>query len=704
LLKSGKDTLGLAAASGLGEPRNKDKRLNFRQEKTLQGLPSDIRTVLSWLKIDPALVTVVCCPSCFAMYPKPDPPKKNAPGTAPDTAQKNAPNIPAPPSGPTRCINTVFPKEDGANAEDLKQSPSECGAELYYLSRKNNYRPFKTYAYQNLYDWLARLFSRPGIEDGLEKVANLANVPFDPAYKATDIHHSSLWKRFLGPDGTQYTKKSENLTFGIFVDGINPYGNKQAGKHASITFIVMVCYSLPLELRYQPQNIFVVGIAPGPKEPSLEQINWILRPIVEQLKVLWDTGLALSQTYLYPRGRRVHAAILPFFADLPALRRALGFSGPTATRMCSFCLLTKSEITNLKPETWPRRNLEDHKSWAIQSRDAPNLKTRLEILKNHGLRYSVMLELPYWNIVDYHVVDSMHNLLLGLCKWHCQRFWCMSDTADEPEPQRIPQYEVNGMNADARNPALAALRPESPSDSEDGSDIPFNRMEFRSNESSDNSFSPFLTDDGWGTGPWVRPSEGKIIFDKDALAFINRLLPRIRIPTWIQRALPILGKASFGSLKADEWRNLFTVQLPLILPVYWATGGPVARSLFRNFAHLVSMVKLALKRSINLETVEMYRKHTLEYLQSCRLLFPDVNLAPNHHMSIHLAEGMENMGPSRSWWSFSMERLMGTILKAAHNNRLSLSFLHFCFLLPLSDRLLTLPLRPNRRARDNISH
>ncbi|PLW22271.1 hypothetical protein PCANC_28642, partial [Puccinia coronata f. sp. avenae] len=174
------------------------------------------------------------------------------------------------------------------------------------------------------------------------------------------------------------------------------------------------------------------------------------------------------------------------------------------------------------------------------------------------------------------------------------------------------------------NPALAALRPESPSNSEDGSNIPFNRMEFRSN------------------------NEGKIIFDKDALAFINRLLPRIHIPTWIQRALPILGKASFGSLKADKWRNLFTVQLPLILPVYWATGRPVARSLFRNFAHLVSMVKLALKRSINLETVEMYRKHTLEYLQSCRLLFPNVNLAPNHHMSIHLTEGMENMGPSRS--------------------------------------------------------
>ncbi|KAI7953318.1 hypothetical protein MJO28_005865 [Puccinia striiformis f. sp. tritici] len=676
-LKSGKELLTLAASGGLGD-RDNDQGLNLLQENTLDALPSDIRTVLARLQIEPTLVTVICCPSCWAMYPKPAPREDDAPETAAQTAQKNAPKIPAAPTGPTRCINKVFPKEDGARVKQLREAPSECGAELYRL-KKASWSPIKPYAYQSLYDWLGRLFSRPEIEPALEKIAALAVEPFDPTYEATDIHHSKIWKEFLGPDGTQYTKQPENLTFGMFMDGINPYG--KSTKSASIHFIIMVCYSLPLELRYQPQNVFIVGIAPGPKETSLEQINWILRPIVEQLKVLWDTGLTLSQTVLHPRGRRVRAAILPFFADLPALRRGLGFASPMATRMCSYCLLPKQEIKNLKPETWPLRDLEVHRHWAIKSRDAKNLEVRQEILLDHGVRYSVMLELPYWDVLQYHVVDSMHNLLLGLSKWHCQRFWCMADVAEEEEPEKIPKLDVNGMRRDVTHRTLAALVAQSDSDS-DNNGVPFNQMEFASTESSDNSFSPFLEAEGWGTGAWIRPTEGKTILDRDALAFINKRLPRIRYPTWVKQPIPVLGKASFGSLKADEWRNLIVIQLPLLLPVYWAAGGPPARSLFRNFAHLVSMVNLALKRLMNIDKAEKYRQHTLAYLESCLLLFPDVDLAPNHHMSIHLADCLAKFGPSRAWWSFSMERLMGRILKAAHNNRLGqleITFLtNFC--------------------------
>ncbi|CAH7677102.1 hypothetical protein PPACK8108_LOCUS25740, partial [Phakopsora pachyrhizi] len=84
------------------------------------------------------------------------------------------------------------------------------------------------------------------------------------------------------------------------------------------------------------------------------------------------------------------------------------------------------------------------------------------------------------------------------------------------------------------------------------------------------------------------------------------------------------------------------------------------------------LVNLALKRTMNTEKVVKYRHHTLEYLKSCLILFPDVTLAPNHHMSVHLADCLEKFGPSRAWWSFSMERLMGKVLKASHNNRLAL--------------------------------
>ncbi|KAA1066839.1 hypothetical protein PGT21_000355 [Puccinia graminis f. sp. tritici] len=72
----GKDLLTVAVSTGLGNPP-KNKRLNFRQEETLKTLPLDVRTVIEWIEIDPMLVTVVCCPRCFAMYPKLDTPKQN---------------------------------------------------------------------------------------------------------------------------------------------------------------------------------------------------------------------------------------------------------------------------------------------------------------------------------------------------------------------------------------------------------------------------------------------------------------------------------------------------------------------------------------------------------------------------------------------------------------------------------------------------
>ncbi|KAI7958407.1 hypothetical protein MJO29_006624 [Puccinia striiformis f. sp. tritici] len=147
------------------------------------------------------------------------------------------------------------------------------------------------------------------------------------------------------------------------------------------------------------------------------------------------------------------------------------------------------------------------------------------------------------------------------------------------------------------------------------------------------------------------------------------MLPRIHIPTWIKRAIPVLGKASFGRLKADEWRNLFTIQLTLVLPALWKECEPKTQSLLHNFAHLVSLVNIALASSTSTSCIAAYRHHIKSYVQSCLVLFDGIGLAPNHHMAFHLADSLERFGPSRAWWSFPMERLMGNVLKAPDNNQ-----------------------------------
>ena len=42
---------------------------------------------------------------------------------------------------------------------------------------------------------------------------------------------------------------------------------------------------------------------------------------------------------------------------------------------------------------------------------------RDELEKKYGMQYSELLRLPYFDIVEFHVVDPMHNLLLGTAKY-----------------------------------------------------------------------------------------------------------------------------------------------------------------------------------------------------------------------------------------------------------------------------------------------
>ncbi|KNZ53277.1 hypothetical protein VP01_3295g4 [Puccinia sorghi] len=158
-------------------------------------------------------------------------------------------------------------------------------------------------------------------------------------------------------------------------------------------------------------------------------------------------------------------------------------------------------------------------------------------------------------------------------------------------------------------------------------------------------------------GKWVPPPGGKIKFDWLVMVHVNC-------------SIPVLGKTLFGPLKADEWRNLFNIQLPFILPVIWNDKNLRSESILHNFAHLVSLANLALKRSMNADRVAEYCHHIQEYLKISIVIFPDVSLAPNHHMAIQLSECINWFGPYCVWWSFSMEELMAHVLTRSGNNQL----------------------------------
>ncbi|KAI7966829.1 hypothetical protein MJO29_000106 [Puccinia striiformis f. sp. tritici] len=369
-LKSQQDLLCLVLrrSTTLSDP------LAYHKSSLIQEIPHSIDTIIQWLKLDPVLTSMTLGDS----RPPPPPKKKELDNTLPD---------------PTASELTV------------------CGI---------NQVPIQKYGFQSLQDWVAQLLSHPHIEEALEQMVTQSRIPYNPANAVEDIHDSHAWKQFLGPDRKQFTTS-------IQVPPINAFGNCQAGKHASTTFLILICLTLPVEFRFRPKNIF-------------------------QLNPLWNPGLCLSRTHKHSGGCDIFGALLTFLVDLPAVCPALGFSSTSSTHMCLYCLLTKDKITNFDSQSGPRRDTPNHQEWTCKSRDVASMKEKEEIFENHCVRYSALLELQHWDIVSFHCVNSMHNLLLGLLNWHCRRLWAMEDVLNAPEPEGVSNCKLVDLLMDTTPP------------------------------------------------------------------------------------------------------------------------------------------------------------------------------------------------------------------------------------------------------------
>lgn len=371
----------------------------------LDDIPRDPRTVLTRYNLEPVLDTYPCCPSCFALYPIT--------------------------STPSLCIHKSVP------------TASPCGAKLV---RTRNVRGHqitsfvRTYLHQPMRQWVGRLVCRPGMED-LLTLPSVEEVIHPPRTKR-DFWHGSALGTFLGPDNsTLYVDVPQGetrLIFSLAVDGFNPYQSKTAKQTVSCTAIYMVCLNLPPHLRYLPENMYLVGVVPGPTKPSLDELNHFLRLLVDDLLPFWNPGVFYSRTWKYREGRHFHAAVVPLVCDVLAARQVSGFGSHTSRFFCTSCYLPFDQVENILLSSWPRRDLVEHRRRAAEWRDASTIIQREALFDKYGIRWSELLRLPYWDPIKYTVVDSMHNLYLGLFKNHCRDIWGINLDVDDGDATSHP--------------------------------------------------------------------------------------------------------------------------------------------------------------------------------------------------------------------------------------------------------------------------
>ena len=69
-------------------------------------------------------------------------------------------------------------------------------------------------------------------------------------------------------------------------------------------------------------------------------------------------------------------------------------------------------LNNLTLEAFERRNADEHREKGLEYR-AKEGKERDVFFRMHGVRYSELNRLPYFDPIRMTIIDPMHNILLG---------------------------------------------------------------------------------------------------------------------------------------------------------------------------------------------------------------------------------------------------------------------------------------------------
>ncbi|XP_066924647.1 uncharacterized protein [Clytia hemisphaerica] len=239
----------------------------------------------------------------------------------------------------------------------------------------------------------------------------------------SDIYDGNMYKTFQDSEGNLYFNDKRNIGLMLNFDFFDPF--KRSKYSLGVLYAVIV--NLPRESRFLWENVLVIAVVPGPEEPKLS-INSFLEPLVDELIDGWYSGMKIEESdglcSLYK------FAIVCISSDLPALRKIGGFLSFRAKLGCSKCFTifsweqkanekkgkpaTERDLGHFESDEWTSRKGDEHKKLGFKIAKSNTLEETKTEESKHGVRYSELFRLPYFDPIKMHVVDPMHNLFLGI--------------------------------------------------------------------------------------------------------------------------------------------------------------------------------------------------------------------------------------------------------------------------------------------------
>ncbi|KAF9508695.1 hypothetical protein BS47DRAFT_1365780 [Hydnum rufescens UP504] len=232
-------------------------------------------------------------------------------------------------------------------------------------------------------------------------------------------------------DGGQGPQESKTWTFTIYISAlfrVTSWGHT----HLAGAIYIMIC-NLPRGIRFLWEETILLATVPGPREPSLEQLNEVIEPFVREMFLL-EQGLPFK-VHSFQHEQIIHAKLWFNASDLPASRKFVGNASHSKPgHFCSFCNKDSSclsDASGFDPDSmgvvmeivgsmahdpflaFVHQDESKQTQYAFFSRWATTASARERLFNKNGKQFSALNALPQWGY-SCSPVDLMHSAFLGL--------------------------------------------------------------------------------------------------------------------------------------------------------------------------------------------------------------------------------------------------------------------------------------------------
>ncbi|KIK60673.1 hypothetical protein GYMLUDRAFT_244248 [Collybiopsis luxurians FD-317 M1] len=155
------------------------------------------------------------------------------------------------------------------------------------------------------------------------------------------------------------------------------------------------------------------------------------------------------------------------------------------------------------------------------------------------------------------------------------------------------------------------------------------------------------------------------IHSGEVLSRVHTCIQEILVPSWVHKPPFDTGLKSGGTLKAEDWRILSTLYLPVALLSLWQGDSPIKagnfaamESVLSTSMHLTCATVLMGKRTMPADRRDRFLHHYTAHVEGLKANFPGFRV-PTHHIGFHIYNFIRLFGPVRNFWCFPGERLIG---------------------------------------------